>query len=93
MSHISKIELEVRDLGILGQVCVRLGLQLAKGQKTFRWYGKDAQCDHAIEAPKFGQRNWLPPRRCVEARGCFALAVPGRFAALNMRRRIGYDAR
>jgi hypothetical protein len=51
MSHISKIELEVRDLGILGQACARLGLQLIRGQKTFRWYGKDAQCDQAIKIP------------------------------------------
>ncbi|MFC1895414.1 DUF1257 domain-containing protein [Thermodesulfobacteriota bacterium] len=52
MSHISKIELEVRDLGILGQGCARLGLQLVKGQKTFKWYGKDSQCDHTIKVPE-----------------------------------------
>jgi hypothetical protein len=51
MSHISKIELEVRDLGILGQACERLGLGLARGKRMFRWYGKDAPCDHAIRVP------------------------------------------
>lgn len=51
MSHISKIELKVRDLGILGQACTRLGLKLIKGQQTFKWYGQDAQCDHAIRVP------------------------------------------
>ena len=51
MSHISKIELEVRDLGILGQTCARLGLELLKGKNTFKWYGKDAQCDHTIRIP------------------------------------------
>ena len=52
MSHISKIELEVTDLGILGQACRRMGLQLVKGQQTYKWYGKDGQCDHAIKVPR-----------------------------------------
>jgi hypothetical protein len=51
MSHISKIELEVKDLGILGQACSKLGLQLIRNRKTFRWYGKEAGCDHAIQVP------------------------------------------
>ena len=51
MSHISKIELEVKDLGVLGQACSRLGLQLVQGQKTFKWYGQEAQCDHCIRVP------------------------------------------
>jgi hypothetical protein len=51
MSHISKIELEVRDLGILCQACERVGLGLIRGKRRFRWYGKDAPCDHAIRVP------------------------------------------
>jgi TPR repeat protein len=51
MSHISKIELEVRDLAVLGQACTRLGMKLIRGQRSFRWYGKEAQCDHAIRVP------------------------------------------
>ena len=51
MSHISKIELEVRDLGILSQACHRLGMQFVRGQQTFKWYGKEAECDHAIMIP------------------------------------------
>lgn len=51
MSHISKIELEVRDIQVLGNACKRLGLELLKGQKTFKWYGKEAGCDHAIKVP------------------------------------------
>ena len=51
MSHISKIELEVRDLGILSQACRRLGLTLIRGQQTFKWYGEESQCDHAIRVP------------------------------------------
>jgi hypothetical protein len=51
MSHISKIELEVNDLSILGQACSRLGLELIRAQKRFKWYGNEANCDHAIRVP------------------------------------------
>ena len=52
MSHISKIELEVKDLGTLRQACHRLGLSLVENQKTFKWFGQeDGQCDHAIKIP------------------------------------------
>jgi hypothetical protein len=51
MSHISKIELEVRDLQVLGNACQRLGLELLKGKKTFKWFGKEAECHHAIRVP------------------------------------------
>ena len=52
MSHISKIELEVKDLATLNQACSRLGLELIQGQKTFRWFGQNGQCDHAIRVPE-----------------------------------------
>ena len=51
MSHISKIELEVKDIQVLMSACKKLGLELFKGQKTFKWYGKEAECDHAIKVP------------------------------------------
>ena len=52
MSHISKIELEVKDLGTLKQACTRLGLNIIEGKKTFKWYGQeDFPCDHAIRIP------------------------------------------
>lgn len=53
MSHISKIELEVNDLNTLDRACKRLGLQLVKGQNSFRWYGrKGGTCDHVIRIPE-----------------------------------------
>ena len=51
MSHISKIELEVKDLSVLGQACTRMGLELIRGKNRFKWYGKSAPCDHAIKVP------------------------------------------
>jgi len=53
MSHISKIELEVKDLNTLSNACKRLGLQLLKEQNRFRWYGqKGGTCDHVIRIPE-----------------------------------------
>ena len=52
MSHISKIELEVKDLGVLGQACIQLGLTLIRDQKHFKWYDKSAPCDHVIKVPE-----------------------------------------
>jgi hypothetical protein len=51
MSHISKIELQVKDLSILGAACAKLGLELIRSKKSFKWYGKEASCDHAIKVP------------------------------------------
>jgi len=51
MSHISKIELEVKDLNVLSQACTRLGLELIRDRKQFKWYGKNAACDHVIKVP------------------------------------------
>ena len=52
MSHISKIELQVNDLSVLGSACSRLGLELVRSKTTFKWYGKDAPCVHAIRVPQ-----------------------------------------
>ena len=52
MSHISKIELQVKDLQTLRQACTRLGLNLHEGKETFKWYGQeDERCDHVIRVP------------------------------------------
>jgi hypothetical protein len=52
MSHISRIELQVNDLSILATACVRLGMELVRSKKSFKWYGKDAPCDHVIVLPQ-----------------------------------------
>jgi rRNA processing protein Krr1/Pno1 len=52
MSHISTIELQVNDLSILGSACARLGLELIRSKNNFKWYGKEAPCDHAINVPQ-----------------------------------------
>jgi len=51
MSHISKIELEIKDIDTLRKACSRLGLEFMKEQKVFKWYGSRGECDHAIKVP------------------------------------------
>lgn len=66
MSHISKVELYINDLSALGKACKRLGVELAMGQKNYKWYGRSygqsvlpagftaadmGRCDHAIKVP------------------------------------------
>jgi hypothetical protein len=51
MSHISKIELEIKEIAVLKQACRKLGLEFVQNQKTFKWYGKASPCSHAIKVP------------------------------------------
>ena len=63
MSHISKIELEIKDLEALKMACKRLNFEFRMNQKTYKWYGRFmgdtvlpegvreeelGACDHAI---------------------------------------------
>jgi hypothetical protein len=66
VSHISKIELVIKDLEALKTACKRMGFEFREGQKTYQWYGRwvgDSpmpegvteeelgKCNHAIHVP------------------------------------------
>lgn len=66
MSHVVDIKCEITDLDALEAACRRLGLELARGQKTHRWYGRYVgdsslpegvaesdlgKCAHAVRLP------------------------------------------
>lgn len=66
MSHISRIELEIKDLPALRAAIQNLGYQFRENQQTYAWYGRwvgDAplpdgvsqeelgRCSHAIRVP------------------------------------------
>ena len=40
MSHLAKIELEIKDLKSLEKACARMGFQFMRDQKTHAWYGQ-----------------------------------------------------
>lgn len=39
MSHIATVEAEIKDLDSLGKAAESLGLELVRGQTTFKWFG------------------------------------------------------
>lgn len=70
MSHVSEIEVEIKDLSALKAACEDLGLELIEGQKTYKWFGRSVgdyplptgvknsdlgKCEHAIRIPKNSQ--------------------------------------
>lgn len=63
MSHVADMDLHIKDLEALAKACKRLGMELVKDKKTFKWYGTHVgdyplpagfkaedmgRCDHAI---------------------------------------------
>ncbi len=66
MSHIAKIQVQIKDLEALKAVAKALGLEFMQGQKTYKWYGRSVgdyklpegfttedlgKCDHALRIP------------------------------------------
>ena len=66
MSHVSKIELEIKSLSDLKTACKELGLTFMENRNTYKWYGRFmgdyplpdgfnvedlGKCDHAINVP------------------------------------------
>jgi len=66
MSHISQIEIEIKDITALKAACTRLGLIWKENQSSYRWYGRFmgdyplpenvkvgdlGKCLHAIDVP------------------------------------------
>jgi len=66
LSHIAKIELEIKSLEDLKAACETLGLKFLEEQKTYKWFGKWigdtpmpegvtiedlGKCDHCIHVP------------------------------------------
>jgi len=64
MSHITLVDIEIKDLECLRKAAAELGLEFCEGQKTFKWYGQHmgdyplpegftqadmGSCDHALK--------------------------------------------
>ena len=50
MSHMAAIDLEITDLNALEAACLYLGLELVRGQKTWKWWGRWVDDYHGQEA-------------------------------------------
>jgi hypothetical protein len=66
MSHIAKVDVEITNLDALETACKAIGLELVRGQQTYRWFGESDEdaplpdgftvedlghCEHAIRIP------------------------------------------
>lgn len=52
MSHISKTQTKIKDLGALAKACTKLGLRFIPGARTFGgFYGNDNECQGKITIP------------------------------------------
>lgn len=67
MSHVALVEIDVTNLEDLAQAARRIGLELVRGQQTYRWWGESAgdyplppgfaeedlgKCEHALRIPE-----------------------------------------
>jgi hypothetical protein len=63
MSHVTTVDVEIRDLEAVKDICKELGLEFKENQRSYRWYGTHVgdyplpegftksdlgRCDHAI---------------------------------------------
>lgn len=58
MSHVAKIEVEIKDLAALKATAARLGLELMEGQTAYKWYGRsvgDTKLPEGFKANELGQ--------------------------------------
>src|ERR1019366_7865450 len=66
MSHVAEMDTPILDLDCLEKACKAIGLELVRGQKKYRWYGRSVgdfplpagfneqdlgKCEHAIRVP------------------------------------------
>ena len=66
MSHVTPIEIEIKDLEAVKAMCTRMGWRFMKSQHSYKWYGRFmrdyplpegfteadlGKCDHAIRIP------------------------------------------
>jgi hypothetical protein len=63
MSHVSCVNVEIKDLNALKRAAEELGLEFVEGQKTYKWYGvwvndyhkEDAAYRHGIDPKDYGK--------------------------------------
>lgn len=90
MSHVTTVEIEVRDLDALAEAAKRCGLELVREQRKYRWYGRSVgdtplphgfsvedlgQCEHAITVPGSAHAYEIGVVRRRDGRPGWALLV------------------
>lgn len=107
MSHITKIGLQIKDLDALDLACRRLGLELIRGQKTHKWYGrfvgdspgiagmmpKDyGKCEHAIRVKDNAQAYEIGLVRRADGKG-YEMVWDSWQGGYGLSKATGYDVK
>ncbi len=94
MSHITTIDLMITDLDSLAKACERLGLELVRGQKTFRGY-TTGQCEHAMRVISQSQAYEVGLSKRTDGKG-YDLKWDGGMSAYGPAKllydKLGYEA-
>jgi len=108
MSHVSKIELKVKDLASLKRACKNLGLNFHENQKTFKWYGRVVgdyplpqgfkkedmgKCDHAISVKDNAQAYEVGACKARDGSGGYELLWDFWQGGYGLKGAIGEDGR
>lgn len=101
MSHVAKIEIEIKDLDALDAACKRLGFVFQHDKKTFAWFGRHVgdyplpegfevadmgRCEHAIKVPGASYEVGVVKRR--DGRPGYTLLWDF-YSAGNLERHVG----
>ena len=58
MSHLAKIELQIKDLAALRLAASARGLELVEGAQSFKWYRGQGKCDHKLRVKGGSARGY-----------------------------------
>lgn len=91
MSHISTVEVTIKDLDSLSQACQSLGVELVLGQQTFLNYNqRQSPCDHAIRIP--GSKEAYEIGVVSNKDGTYHLQLDNFMGGKGMVEKVGRDA-
>jgi hypothetical protein len=79
MSHVSCINVDVKDLDALNEVAKELGLELVRNQSNYKWYGTFVNDYHGNDA---AYKHGLKPEMYGKCE--HALRIPGDSAAYEI---------
>ena len=92
MSHVVKLQLQVKDLGALELAANELGCELVRDQKTHLYYaGNRAKCDHVIRVKGAGAQTY-EIGVIAKPDGTFELQADFYRGGYGLTDRVGYQA-
>ncbi len=89
MSHITTIDIQITDLDCLEEAARDLGLDLIRGQKSFRTYQPRTACDHALKLRGFSEAYEIGVVADPEKPGSFKLKTDFFMDGYGLKDKVG----